>query len=124
MLAATTTNRRPAPVTDRSYYLGLARAHHALGNRSGRSWAIEKARRAPVRPSLMAARLAWTERTILPATATDAEIERALVAHCVDFFGDLFGGSDALSFAHRYYGASRDDMRLAARAIGLLERAA
>jgi hypothetical protein len=64
MLAATTTTVPPSCsiVTDRSYWLGLARAHHVLGNRSGRSWALDNARRAPVRPSLMAARLAYTER--------------------------------------------------------------
>lgn len=71
MLAATTANRRPAIVADRSYYLGLARAHHALGNRSGRSWAIENARRAPVRTSAMALRL-----QLLDLRAQAARIDR------------------------------------------------
>lgn len=49
-------------VTDRSYWLRLARCHRNLGNRDGFVWALVNARSARVQPDLTAARLAHTER--------------------------------------------------------------
>jgi hypothetical protein len=60
---------RPTTITDRAYWLGIARVHHIYGNRDARNWAIDRARRAPVRPDFTAARLAWMDEDAMGRAA-------------------------------------------------------